>query len=180
MVLVFAAPVVAGTLARSLVAIIGAGLVAVVLLAGPVLDPTGRAVVATDADPEDVRDAIAGPYSPPVALVWGRSDDVRATPTGGEYEWSAFGGLRSATLSWSAEPTDDGQLVTFAVDGTPKAHYETRVRQEDGETVLTVETRYDGRVGLNALPSFLAARGLRADAWAAQGYDLREREGSLR
>ncbi len=179
MVLLFAVPVVVGVLARSLFVIVGVGVVAVVLLAGPVLGPTARAVVTTDSDPAAVRDAVAGPYSPPAAFVWGRGDEVRATSRGGEYEWSALFGLRSATLSWSAEPTDDGQRVTFAVDEAPKAHYETAVETEGDTTVVTIKTRYEGRVGLNVLPSFLAARGLRGAVWNAQGYELREREGSL-
>lgn len=177
--LVFVVPVVAALLARNALAIVGVGLGGVFLLVGPILSPSGRAVVVTDADPGAVRDAIAGPYSPPLAFVWGRSDEVRVTDRGGEYEWRAFGGLRSATLSWHAERTDDGERVTFAQNGTPQATYEVGIRSADGHTVLDVETAYDGRVGLNVLPGFLAARGLRREVWRAQGYDLREREGSL-
>ncbi|MFC7176401.1 hypothetical protein [Halosegnis marinus] len=178
LLLPFVVAVVAAAAVGNALAIVGVGLVGVALLVGPVLDPTARAVYVTDADPDAVRDALAGPYSPPLALVWGRGE-VRATDRGGEYEWSMLGGLRSATLSWDAEDREEGQRVVYAANGEPKAYYDTAVRREDGETVLDIETRYEGRVGLNVLPGVLAARGLRREVWAAQGYERRTREGSL-
>lgn len=64
----------------------------IVALRGPLVRPNGTTVAVTDADPEAVRDAVAGPYPPMLALVWGRSESVTATPTGGRCEWSFLSG----------------------------------------------------------------------------------------
>ena len=154
-------------------------LAALVALRAPLLNPEGTTVAVTASDPDAVRDAVAGPYPPMLALVWGRSDEVAATTTGGRCEWSLLGGLRSATVTWEAEPTDGGQLVTYHVDGTPVATYDVVVTRENGETVVEIDAGYARRVGLRVLPSFLAATRYRDAVWAAQGYELRERDWSL-
>lgn len=96
-------------------------LAVLVALRAPLLSPGRTTVAATDADPEAVRDAVAGPYPPMLAPVWGRANEVVTTPTGGHCEWSFFGGLRSATVRWDAEPIGDSQRVTSRVDGPPVA-----------------------------------------------------------
>jgi hypothetical protein len=157
----------------------GAFLAILVALRAPLVNPGGTTVAVTDADPEAVRDVVAGPYPPMLALVWGRGEEVTATPTGGRCEWSLFGGLRSATVTWDAEPVDGGRRVTYRVDGTPVATYDVTVTHESGETVVEIDAGYARRVGLRVLPSFLAASRYRDAVWAAQGYELRERDWSL-
>lgn len=157
----------------------GAFLALLVGLRAPLLRPGGTTVAVTDAAPEAVRDAVAGPYPPMLALVWGRAEEVAATPTGGRCEWSLLGGLRSATVTWDAEPADGGRQVTYRVDGTPVATYDVTVSRDAGETVVEIDAGYARRVGLRVLPSFLAATRYRDAVWAAQGYELRERDWSL-
>lgn len=173
----------AATVAVALVAdLLVAGVVFLVLLVAlraPLVNPSGTTVAVTDADSEAVRDAVAGPYPPMLSLVWGRADEVAATETGGRCEWSLLWGLRSATVAWEAEPVDGGQRVTYRVDGTPVATYDVAVARESGETVVRIDAGYVRRVGLRVLPSFLAATRYRDAVWAAQGYELRERDWSL-
>lgn len=146
---------------------------------GPLLQPGGRTVAVTDADPAAVRDAVAGPYPPMLALVWGRSDGVTATATGGRCEWPVLGGLRTATVAWAAEPVGERRRVTYRVDGAPVATYDVTVTRESGETVVDIDADYARRVGLRVLTSFLAATRYREALWAAQGYELRARDWSL-
>jgi len=181
------AGVIVGLTAATVVLALGADLLvagvaflaALVALRAPLLNPGGTTVAVTDADPEAVRDAVAGPYPPMLSLVWGRSDEVAATPTGGRCEWSLLGGLRSATVTWETEPTDGGQRVTYRVDGTPVATYDVAVSRENGETIVEIDAGYTRRVGLRVLPSFLAATRYRDAVWDAQGYELRGRDWSL-
>jgi len=82
-------------------------------------------------------------------------------------------------VTWDAEPVDGGRRVRYRVDGSTVATYDVAVFREAGETVVEIDAGYASRVGLRVLPSFLAATRYRDAVWAAQGYELRERDWSL-
>lgn len=169
---------VAGYLVGGLAWALVVGIVIVVLLRAPLLHPHVTAAYETDADPEAVRAAVIGPYSPLFALAWGRADAVHETDAGGRVTHPYLFGLREATFTWEGRETVDGLVVEGELDGDHYVAYDVEVDSEGDRTVLRFEGQ-SRRVGLNRLPQLPVARDFRDDVWAAQGYDRHHAERSL-
>ncbi|MFC7228576.1 hypothetical protein N0B31_14275 [Salinirubellus salinus] len=162
---------------------------AVVVLAAAVQFPTftsdGTARLRTDARPETVREAFAGPTPPVLAFQWGIADTVRRTDDGAVYELSYLLGLRSVEMRVAA--TTDGDAASDALelrvtaDGEPWATYRVSVAEagDDGGTVVDVTVDSDRRFGPNRVPQWLVAERYREAALAAQGYTVERRDHSL-
>ena len=147
----------------------------------PVFRTSGTARLITDADPETVRADFAGATPPPLAFQWGVADAVHPTDDGGIYEFSYLLGLRSTEMTVetrSNAPDGDLELLVTA-GGRPWATYTASISQDDDHTVVDVDWTSDRRFGLRRLPQQFVAERYRADALAAQGYTVAERETSL-
>jgi len=147
----------------------------------PVFRTSGTARLITDADPETVRADFAGATPPPLAFQWGVADAVHPTDDGATYEFSYLLGLRSTEMTVetrSYAPDGDLELLVTA-GGRPWATYTASISQDDDHTVVDVDWTSDRRFGLRRLPQQFVAERYRADALAAQGYTVAERETSL-
>lgn len=151
----------------------------------PVFRTSGTARLITDADPETVRADFAGATPPPLAFQWGIADAVHTTDDGATYEFSYLLGLRSTEMTVETrsnapdgDPDDDVELLVTA-GGRPWGTYTASIRQDDDHTVVDVDWTSDRRFGLRRLPQQFVAERYRADALAAQGYTVAERETSL-
>lgn len=151
----------------------------------PVFRTSGTARLITDADPETVRADFAGATPPPLAFQWGIADAVHTTDDGATYEFSYLLGLRSTEMTVETrsnvpdgDPDGDVALLVTA-GGRPWGTYTASIRQDDDHTVVDVDWTSDRRFGLRRLPQQFVAERYRADALAAQGYTVAERETSL-
>jgi hypothetical protein len=167
--------------------------VLVVAMRAPVLRRRGTTRLRTDATPRAVVDEFASPTPPPLAFQWGVADEVRPTAdrTGGVYEHSSLFGLRSHSLAvetavetTSDDDRDDGAPVARVhvegtLDGREWGAYSVVVREAGGETVVDVELLPRRRFGLRGLPQALVADAYYADALAAQGYAVVDRDVSF-
>lgn len=151
----------------------------------PVFRISGTARLITDADPETVRADFAGATPPPLAFQWGIADAVHTTDDGATYEFSYLLGLRSTEMTVETrsnapdgDPDGDIELLVTA-GGRPWGTYTASIRQDDDHTVVDVDWTSDRRFGLRRLPQQFVTERYRADALAAQGYTVAERETSL-
>ena len=160
-------------------------IVALIALArAPVFRSGGRARLRTDADPESVREAFAGPTPPPLVLQWGIADDVRRVDGGAAFDLSYLFGLRSVEMRVEAETIEnvtepDRVELTVTANGQPWGTYTAWIEPVEGGTGITVEVGSDRKFGLRRLPQHLVARRYRDAALEAQGYETVERSFSL-
>jgi hypothetical protein len=160
-------------------------IVALMALArAPVFRTGGRARLRTDADPEAVREAFAGPTPPSLVLQWGIADDVRRVDGGAAFDLSYLFGLRSVEMGVEAEVVEnvtepDRVELTVTAEGQPWGTYTAWIEPVEGGTGITVEVQSDRKFGLRRLPQHLVARRYRDAALAAQGYETVERSFSL-
>ncbi|MFW6000306.1 MAG: hypothetical protein ACOCPY_02490 [Halorubrum sp.] len=157
--------------------------VLVVALRVPLYRRSGSYRLRTETAPETVAREFASATPPVLALQWGVADEVvDATDADATYEFSYLFGLRSASVTVATERRDVGPGETVVdVEGTasgrPWGSYEVTVRESgDGETVVDVELEPVRRFDLRRLPQGWVAERYYADALAAQGYEVVERE----
>jgi len=170
----------------------GLGVAAAVILAArvPLFTSRGHTRLATDASPGAVREDFAGPTPPPLAFQWGIADAIRETAPGSTYEFSYLFGLRSTTMAVETHRDGNGDVrLVVTAGGRPWATYEVGLVDgggsegadeiEGGGTTVDVTWASDRRFGLNRLPQWVVAERYRADALAAQGYTVVDREATL-
>jgi len=171
--------------------------VLLVALRAPVLRRRGTTRLLTDAAPDAVTEEFASAAPPALAFQWAVADEVRPTSdgTGGVYEHSSLLGLRTYSLAveTEVEATGDGDgdaggpvarvRIEGTLDGRPWGAYAVAVRDADdgapGETVVDVELLSRRRFGLRSVPQALVADAYYADAFAAQGYAVADRDVSF-
>lgn len=181
----------------------------VVAFRAPVLRRRGATRLRTDAAPEAVIEAFTSATPPVLAFQWGTADEVRPASDGVDatYEHSALLGLRTYSLAVEtevdetreADETGEGDAVAGADDGTgspvarvriegtldgrPWGAYSVAVRRagdgEPGETVLDVELLPRRRFGLRSVPQALVTDAYYVDVFAAQGYEIVDRDVSF-
>ena len=186
---------------------VAAGLV--VAFRAPVLRRRGTTRLRTDAPPEGVIEAFASATPPVLAFQWGVADEVRPASDGadGVYEYSALLGLRTYSLAVEtnvdetrgADVTGEGDAVVGAdddtgdpdarvriegaLDGRPWGAYSAAIRGvgdgEPGETVVDVELLPRRRFGLRSVPQALVTDAYYVDVFAAQGYEVVDRDVSF-
>ena len=148
----------------------------------PVFSSSGTTRLRTDADPETVREAFAGPTPPVLPFHWGVAETVRATGAGAEYDVPYPFGLRSVTMAVEAERPDSAARdleLRVTADGAPWATYRVSVASDGEGSLVDVAVDSDRWFGPNRLPQWLVAARYRADALAAQEYTVAERDHSL-
>jgi len=161
-------------------------LAAAVAVRAPLFRTGGTAQLRTDASPETVRADFAGATPPVLAFQWGVADSVDATADGGRYELSALFGLWSVTMETATGRGGEGATadrdgvapleLRVTAGGQPWGAYDVVTREHDGVTVVDVTVTSERRFGLRRLPQWVAAEHHRADALAAQGYTVVERD----
>ncbi|OYR45716.1 hypothetical protein [Halorubrum sp. Hd13] len=184
------------------------GAVLLVAVRTPFLRRRGTTRLLTDASPEAVTEAFASATPPVLAFQWAVADEVRPTSdgAGGAYEHSSLVGLRTYSLEIAteteahpdgnatdadpADPASDDGVAPVArvriegtLDGAPWGAYAVSIRDAadgaPGETVVDVELLSRRRFGLRSVPQALVADAYYADAVAAQGYAVADRDVSF-
>lgn len=153
----------------------------VVSLRAPLVRPGGSFRLETEADPDMVRSAFAGPRPPVLAFQWGVADTVATTGDGVTYETAYLLGRRSVTLrvEFRDGPADVDRRLVVTRDGGPWGTYDITVSEHDGGTTVDVTVTGDRRFGLRRLPQRLLTARYRERVFDAQGYTLTERDVSL-
>lgn len=190
-----------------LVASVAVAAVLVVALRAPVLRRRGTTRLGTDAAPEAVIEAFASATPPVLAFQWAVADEVRPASDGAGilYEDSWPLGLRTDALAVETEVeatpgasastgANGGDAVGAAepiarvriegtLDGRSWGAYAATVRESadgsPGETTVDVELIPRRRFGLRGVPQALVADAYYAEALAAQGYEVVDRDVSF-
>jgi len=160
---------------------VAVALVALVAVRLPIVRSGGTTTLATDADPDAVRDDFESPCPPPLAFQWGIADAIERTDRGWEYTISYLFGLRSTRVTVELRAGDDASDLELVVTagGRPWGTYDVVIDEDDGRTTVEITVDSDRRFGLRRLPQWFVAERYRAAALEAQGYSVVERDVTL-